>query len=181
MKFTETKLKDAYIIEPEPIEDQRGFFARTFCQNEFAEHNLVTQFVQCNVSFNYLQATVRGMHFQAEPYPEIKLVRCIRGAIFDVIVDLRSDSETYLQWIGVELSAENYKMLYIPAGFAHGFQTLCNNSEVLYQMSEFYHSDCARGVRWNDEAINVKWPQPITVISDKDQAFADIIVEGFSV
>lgn len=175
MRFVETGLAGAYIVEPEPIADERGLFARTFCQNEFADHNLLTTFVQCNVSFNHQKGTVRGMHYQVEPYPETKLVRCTQGAIFDVIVDMRSESDTYLQWVGIELNAEKRTMLYIPAGFAHGFQTLEANTEVFYQMSEFYHAECAGGVRWNDKAIKVEWPLPITMISEKDLNFVDVV------
>lgn len=175
MRFVETGLAGAYIVEPEPIADERGLFARTFCQNEFADHNLLTTFVQCNVSFNHQKGTVRGMHYQVEPYPETKLVRCTQGTIFDVIVDMRSESDTYLQWVGVELNAEKRTMLYIPAGFAHGFQTLEANTEVFYQMSEFYHAECAGGVRWNDKAIKVEWPLPITIISEKDLNFVDVV------
>lgn len=178
MRFVETALSGAYLLEPEPVDDARGFFARTFCQKEFAERDLVTEYVQCNISFNHKAGTVRGMHYQADPHPETKLVRCTQGAIFDVIVDLRPHSATYLEWVGSELNAGNRKMFYIPAGFAHGFQTLQENSEVFYQMSAFYQADCARGVRWDDKAIDVTWPLPITIISEKDQSFADIVTES---
>lgn len=158
MIFTETKLKGAYVIELERIEDERGFFARSWCQKEFEEHGLNSRLVQCNISFNKKKGTLRGMHYQAGPYEEAKLVRCTRGAIYDVIIDLRPDSDTFKQWIAEELSAKNQKMLYIPEGFAHGFQTLENDSEVFYQMSEFYHPECARGVRWDDPTFRIIWP-----------------------
>ena len=171
MIFKETKLKGAYIIEIKPIEDESGFFARSWCKEEFEMHGLNSQMNQCNISFNKEKGTLRGMHFQTVPYEETKLVRCIRGAIYDVIIDLRESSESFMQWIGVELTADNRKSIYIPEGFAHGFQTLEDNSEVFYQMSEFYHSESARGIRWNDSAFNLKWPVPITSISDKDKDF----------
>jgi len=173
MLFIETKLKGAYIIEPELKEDQRGFFARTWCQNEFREYNLNTSIVQCNISFNRRKGTLRGMHYQRHPYEEAKLVRCTMGAIYDVIIDLRPDSSTFRGWISVELSAENRKMLYIPEGFAHGFITLTDNSEVFYQMSQFYHPEYADGVRWDDPAFNIDWPLKVTVISEKDKSYPD--------
>jgi dTDP-4-dehydrorhamnose 3,5-epimerase len=173
MRFIETKLKGAYIIEPEPIDDERGFFARTFCQEEFAAHGLRTQFVQCSISFNKKKGTLRGMHYQVAPYEEAKLVRCTMGAIYDVIIDLRPGSLTSTQWVAVELTAQNRKMLYVPGGFAHGFQTLEDNTEVFYQMSEFYHPECARGVRWDDPAFGITWPlaeEP--VLSEKDRGYS---------
>ncbi len=173
MIFKETKLKGAYIIEIEPLEDERGFFARTFCQKEFEEHGLSSHVAQCNVSYNKRKGTLRGMHYQASPYEEAKLVSCIRGAIYDVILDLRPRSGTYKQWISAELSAENRRMLYIPEGFAHGFQTLKDNTEVFYQMSEFYHPECAGGVRWDDPAFGIEWPISEKIISDADKSFAD--------
>jgi dTDP-4-dehydrorhamnose 3,5-epimerase len=173
MIFTETRLHGAFIIEPQPIEDARGFFARTFCVEEFSAHGLNAKLVQCNISFNKTRGTLRGMHYQAQPHSEVKLVRCTQGAIYDVIIDLRPESPTFKQWIGVELTAQNHRMLYVPEGFAHGFQTLEDNSEVFYQMSEFYHSDSARGVRWDDMQFNVAWPLAICIISDKDHSYAD--------
>jgi dTDP-4-dehydrorhamnose 3,5-epimerase len=173
MKFTETPLAGAYVVEVERREDDRGFFGRTFCEREFAALGLISRFVQCNVSYNRRRGTVRGMHYQADPYPEIKLVRCTTGAIVDAIVDLRPESPTHRRWFSVELSAENHRALYIPAGMAHGFQTLADDVEVLYMMSEYYHGDLARGVRWNDPAFDLAWPEPITVIADKDLAFPD--------
>lgn len=170
MIFTETPLKGAYIIELERIEDERGFFARSWCVREFEEHGLNPNLVQCNVSFNKKKGTLRGMHYRVAPHEEAKLVSCIRGAIYDVIIDLRSDSNTYCQWFTVELSAENYKMLYVPEGFAHGFQTLEDNTVVSYQMSEFYHSEYARGLRWDDPVFGIEWPEiGRRVISEKDQ------------
>lgn len=173
MIFTETKLKDAYVIEPERLEDERGFFARTFCEHEFAAHGLCTRFVQCNISFNKRKGTIRGMHYQVAPHAEAKLVRCTMGAIYDVIIDLRPGSPTFAQWVAVELTAQNRRMVYVPEGLAHGFQTLEDNTEVFYQMSEFYHPECARGVRWNDPAFGIKWPLTPVIISARDQSYPD--------
>jgi len=169
MLFTPTKLKDAYIVEPKKLADERGFFARSWCEKEFRDRGLNPNLVQCNISFNKHQGTLRGMHLQIEPYAEAKLVRCTQGAIYDVIVDLRPDSATYKQWIGVELTPDNRKALYVPEGFAHGFQTLADNTEVFYQMSQFYAPECARGYRWNDPSFGISWPEEISVISDKDR------------
>lgn len=173
MKFIATELGGAYLIELERMEDERGFFARTFCRDEFAAHGLRPTFVQCNVSFNARRGTVRGMHFQEKPHEEAKLVRCTRGAIYDVILDLRKGSRTHKRWTAVELTADNGRMLYVPEGFAHGFQTLEDNSEVFYQMSEMYHSESARGVRWNDPAFGIRWPLPSPILSERDARFAD--------
>ena len=174
MIFRETKLKGAFIIEPERLEDERGFFAHTFCQGEFGTHGLNTRFAQCNISFNKRKGTLRGMHYQVAPYEEAKLVRCTMGAIYDVIIDLRPESLTFKQWMAVELTAENRRMLYIPEGFAHGFQTLEGNTEVFYQMSEFYHPECARGVRWDDPAFGIQWPiKEEMIISSRDLSFDD--------
>lgn len=173
MIFKETKLKGAYIIELEPIEDERGFFARSFCIEEFKKNGINFNIVQCNISYNEKKGTLRGMHYQVAPYEEAKLVSCIKGAIYDIIIDLRKSSFTYCQWVAVELTAENYKMLYIPKGFAHGFQTLEDNSVVFYQMSEFYHPECARGVRWDDPAFGIKWPLAEVIISAKDRGYSD--------
>ncbi len=173
MKFIETKLKGAYIIEIEPIEDQRGFFARSWCKNEFEEHGLNSNLVQCNISYNKKKGTLRGMHYQVEPYEEAKLVRCTKGSIYDVIIDLRENSYTFLEWVSIELSSDNMKMLYIPEGFAHGFQTLQDDTEVFYQMSEFFHSECARGIRWDDKKFNIIWPIDKTIISDKDKSYSN--------
>jgi dTDP-4-dehydrorhamnose 3,5-epimerase len=173
MIFTETKLKGAFIIEPERQEDERGFFARTFCQEEFKAHGLNPNLVQCSISFNKKKGTVRGMHCQVAPYQETKLVRCTQGAIYDVIIDLRSDSLTFKKWLAADLTAENRRMFYIPKGFAHGFQTLKDNTEVHYQMSEFYHPESFKGIRWDDSTFNVKWPLSSTVISEKDLSYPD--------
>lgn len=173
MIFSETKLKGAFVIELEPHYDERGFFSRSWCQREFREHGLHPDLVQCSISFNQHRGTLRGMHLQIQPFREAKLVRCTRGAICDVIIDLRSGSETYLHWVGVELSADNRRALYVPEGFAHGFQTLEDETEVFYQMSEFYAPECSWGVRWNDPAFAIKWPLPVSVISAKDSHLPD--------
>lgn len=173
MIFQETPLRGAYLIEPERIGDERGFFARSWCRDEFEAQGLNSQLLQCNLSFNHRQATLRGMHFQAAPHPETKLVRCTMGAIYDVIVDVRPDSPTFKSWFGIELSALNRQMLYIPGGLAHGFITLQDASEVFYQMSEFFHPECARGVRWNDAAFGIEWPLEPTCIAQKDREYAD--------
>ena len=175
MIFTETKLRGAYIVDLERREDERGFFARSWCADEFEKQGLNPHLYQCNVSFNKKRGTLRGMHYQAAPFPEAKLVRCTMGAIYDVIIDLRSDSPTFKQWISAELSAENRWALYVPEGFAHGFQTLMDNTEVFYQMSEFFHPECARGVRWDDVAFEVTWQQPIVNISQRDQLYPAFI------
>lgn len=173
MIFHQLDIPGAYLLEPQRHEDVRGFFARTYCRDELEERGLDPTVVQCNVSVNKKRGTVRGMHWQADPHPEIKLVRCTNGSIFDVILDLRPGSETYRQHWGVELTRDNRMSLYIPVGVAHGFQTLEDDSEVFYQMSEFYHPECARGVRWDDPAFEVEWPLPISVIADKDTEFPD--------
>jgi len=175
MIFKETKLKGAYVIELEPIKDERGYFARRFCQAEFKENGLNPCVAQCNVSYNEKKGTLRGMHYQNAPYEEAKVVSCIRGCIYDVIIDLRRDSATYCQWLGVELSAENYKMLYVPGGFAHGFQTVEDNAMVFYQVSEFYHPEYERGVRWDDSSFGIKWPLNNYIISTKDRQFPDFV------
>jgi dTDP-4-dehydrorhamnose 3,5-epimerase len=175
MIFTETRLKGAFIIEPEPVEDERGFFARTFDEKEFQAHGLNSRSVQCSISFNKRKGTLRGLHLQVAPYEETRLVRCTKGAIHDVIIDLRRDSPTFKEWIAVELTAENRRMLYIPERFAHGFQTLDDNTEVSYQMSESYHPESARGVRWNDPVFGIVWPDGIRVISDRDCKYPDFI------
>ena len=150
MIFTETRLKGAFIIELERIEDRRGFFARALCKKEFEAHGLNSRMVQCNLSFNKKRCTIRGLHYQIAPHEEAKLLRCTRGAIYDVIIDLRPESPTYLEWIGVELTVDNHKMLYVPENFAHGYQTLRDNTEVFYPVSQFYSARSARGVRWDD-------------------------------
>jgi dTDP-4-dehydrorhamnose 3,5-epimerase len=176
MIFTETKLQGAFIIDVDRIEDERGFFARTWCQREFEAHGLCTQLAQCNISFNKSKGILRGMHYQAAPYAEAKLVRCTRGAIYDVIVDLRPDSPTFKRWVAVELTADNRRMLFIPEGFAHGFQTLANGTEVFYQMSQFYAPEYARGVRWDDPAFKISWPAAKRTISERDRSLPDFLL-----
>lgn len=171
MLFTETYLKGAYLIDVERRNDERGFFGRSWCQEEFEAHGLNPRLVQCNISFNEKRGTVRGMHYQADPYQEAKLVRCTMGALCDVIIDLRPDSATFTHWLAVDLTSENRRALYIPKGFAHGFQTLADDTEVFYQMSEFYHPEAARGLRWDDPAFDIEWPIKILVISEKDQSY----------
>ncbi len=173
MRFIRTPLPGAYVIEPEQIADERGFFARTWCRNEFADMGLNPNLVQCNISYNKLCGTLRGMHYQKAPHAEAKLVRCTRGALHDVIIDLRPDSDTCMQWFGVELTDENRKALYVPEGFAHGFITLRDDTEVLYQMSEFFHGESAAGVRWDDPAFSIHWPIAVSLISARDQNYAD--------
>jgi dTDP-4-dehydrorhamnose 3,5-epimerase len=173
MIFSQTKLEGAFVIEPEKLEDERGFFARTWCEQEFKEHGLNPNLRQCNISFNERKGTLRGMHYQEAPHEEAKLVRCTMGRILDVIIDLRSDSETLGQWFAIELTHQNRKMLYIPEGFAHGFQTLVNETEVFYQMTEAYAPASARGVRWNDPYFNISWPDDQRTISIRDETYPD--------
>ncbi len=173
MKFEQTKLEGAWIIDINKLDDERGFFARTFCQREFVEHGLNTRVAQCNVSYNKQMGTLRGMHLQVTPFQEAKLVQCTSGAIYDMIIDLRPESPTYLQYVGVELSARAYRMLYIPEGFAHGFLTLTDDTNVFYQMSEFYAPECARGFRWNDPAFGISLPGELKVISERDASYPD--------
>ena len=173
MIFTETELKGAYIIDLERREDDRGFFARTWFQQEFEAHGLVARIVQANMSYNKLKGTLRGMHYQRSPYAETKLVRAVRGAIIDVIIDLRPGSPTYKRWIGVELTANNRRALFVPEGFAHGFQTLEDDTDVSYQVSAFYTPGAEGGARYNDPAFDIQWPLPISVISEKDAAWPD--------
>lgn len=175
MIFTETALKGAWIIDPQRIDDERGFFARSFCREEFAAHGLETEVAQCNISYNKAKGTLRGMHFQLLPRTEAKLVRCTRGAIYDVLIDLRPASATFRQWTAVELTGNNHRSLYIPEGFAHGFQTLEDDSEVFYQMYEYFAPDCAAGVRWDDPAFGIAWPLANPVISAKDRSYPDFI------
>lgn len=170
MKFVPTIFGDAYLIELELLEDDRGFFARTFCKEEFQKHGLDFSCVQCNLSYNKKKGTLRGMHYQAPPHEEAKIVCCCSGAIFDVIVDIRLKSPTYKKWFGVELSAANREMLYIPKGIAHGFQTLTDDAEVFYMMSECYHPESASGLRWDDPEVAIEWPEPVAGISEQDAA-----------
>ncbi|MBX6325345.1 MAG: dTDP-4-dehydrorhamnose 3,5-epimerase [Chthoniobacterales bacterium] len=172
MRFTETELKGAYIIDLDRREDARGFFARAFCQKEFAEHGLNPVIAQANVAFNHKRGTLRGMHFQFPPAAETKLVRCTRGAILDIIVDLRPESPTYLRHIAVELSDENRRALYVPERFAHGYQVLRDGTETSYQVGEFYAPEHESGLMYNDPRLGLRWPLPVTVISEKDQKFS---------
>jgi dTDP-4-dehydrorhamnose 3,5-epimerase len=169
MIFRKTRLKGVWRIQLEPRSDERGYFVRTYCEREFAENGLNTCWRQCNLTLTKLKGMVRGLHFQAEPHPEIKLVRCTTGAIYDVVVDVRPDSSTYGQWEGFELTPATGEMLYISAGFAHGFQTLQDDSMVFYQMSDFYFPELARGIRWNDPALGIIWPLESTGLSPRDQ------------
>lgn len=173
MVFHETDIAGVFEIAIDLHPDERGFFARTWCEREFRERGLNPNVVQCSISFNAKKGTLRGVHYQAEPNPEAKLVRCTRGRLFDVALDLRPNSATYLRWTGVELTAANRHALYIPEGCAHGFLTLDNDTEALYQMSEFYHPEAARGVRWNDPAFGIVWPSTVEVISDRDRTYPD--------
>lgn len=173
MTFRETVLKGAFTIDLDRVEDERGFFARSWCVKEFEANGLDTRLVQCNVSFNKVRGTLRGMHYQVAPAAEVKVVRCTQGAIHDVIADLRPDSPTYKQAFSVLLSAENRRMLYIPKGFAHGFLTLTDDAEVFYQMSEYYAPECARGFRWDDATFAISWPDQVRIISSKDRNYSD--------
>ncbi len=173
--FSETALAGAFVIELEKRVDERGFFARTYCQREFAAHGLVQTNYQCNIAYNKSAGTLRGMHWRAQPMPEAKLVRVVRGAILDVIVDLRPNSATYLQHMTVELKSDNYRALYIPEMFAHGFQTLEDETEVFYHMSEFYQPQYDRAARWNDPAFGVRWPLPNPILNDRDRGYPDFV------
>jgi dTDP-4-dehydrorhamnose 3,5-epimerase len=173
MIFHETKLAGVFEIQIEPHCDERGFFARAWCQREFENHGLSPRVAQCSISFNEHKGTLRGLHYQAAPYPEAKVVRCTRGSLYDVVVDLRSPSATFKQWIGVTLSAANRHMLYVPEGCAHGFLTLEDATEIFYQISEFYHPELARGVRWDDPAFQIMWPSAVGVISERDRTYPD--------
>jgi dTDP-4-dehydrorhamnose 3,5-epimerase len=169
MKFSPATLAGLWLIELELREDERGFLARTYCEDEFARHGLNTRWPQCNLTLTKKRGTVRGMHFQADPRPEIKLIRCAAGSIFDVLVDVRRHSPTFGKWEGFELSAENRRQLYLPGGFAHGFQCLADYCEVFYQMSEFYVPELARGLCWNDPAVGIRWPLPDAFVSERDR------------
>jgi dTDP-4-dehydrorhamnose 3,5-epimerase len=173
MRFTETGVAGAYLIEPEPVADERGFFARTWCREEFLANGLNPGLAQANISFNHRKGTLRGMHYQAAPHAEAKLVRCTRGAIFDVALDLRPGSPTYRRWFGAELSDANRSMLYVPEGCAHGFLTLADATEVAYQMSAPYAPAAARGVRWDDPAFGIEWPGEVAVINERDASYPD--------
>jgi dTDP-4-dehydrorhamnose 3,5-epimerase len=180
MVFQPTKLAGVIQVHIEPKCDERGFFARSWCQREFESQGLNATLVQCNISFNAHKGTLRGMHYQAAPDQEAKIVRCTRGALYDVVVDLRPNSATYKEWVGVTLSAGNRNMIYIAEGCAHGFLTLEDETEVFYQMSEFYNPEAARGVRWNDSAFQIQWPAEVHVISERDRMYPDFKEEdGF--
>jgi dTDP-4-dehydrorhamnose 3,5-epimerase len=176
MIFTPTKLPGSFIIEPEKLEDDRGFFARSWCEREFAAHGLNARLVQCDISFSKRRGTLRGMHYQLSPFEEAKLVRCTSGSIYDAIIDLRPGSSTFKKHIGLVLTAENHKILYVPEGFAHGFLTMEDNAEVFYQMSEFHSPEHARGVRWNDPAFGISWPLVPTTMSDRDRNCPDFVL-----
>jgi dTDP-4-dehydrorhamnose 3,5-epimerase len=173
MKFTPTDIQDVFVVDLEKREDDRGFFARGFCAREFESHGMIPQVVQANISYNRYKGTMRGMHYQVSPCEETKFLRCTKGSIYDVIIDMRPDSPTYCKWFGVELTDKNYKMLYVPRNFAHGFQTLEDDTEVMYLVSEFYAPETERGVRYNDPRFNIQWPLPVTQISDKDAKWPD--------
>jgi dTDP-4-dehydrorhamnose 3,5-epimerase len=173
MKFHATKIDGAFEICVEPIRDERGFFARAWCRNEFEEHGLEPVLMQCSISYNERKGTLRGMHYQAAPFAESKLVRCTQGGIYDVVLDLRPHSTSFKKWIAVTLTAENRNMVYVPKGCAHGFFTLQDQSEVFYQISEVFSSESARGVRWNDPAFEIAWPEKVEVISERDRNYPD--------
>ena len=168
MLIEELPLKDAYLVDIQKVTDERGYFARAWCQREFEEHGLTSNLVQANISFNYRKGTLRGLHYQVDPHKEAKLVRCTKGGIYDVLVDLRLNSTTYGKWFGIELSSENHRMLWIPEGFAHGYQTLEDDTEVFYHVTEFYTPESERGTRYDDPVFGITWPLEISVISEKD-------------
>lgn len=173
--FSASKLLGVYVMDEERLEDERGYFARTWCAREGAARGLNSQFVQCSVSFNRNRGTLRGLHYQEPPHAEAKLIRCLRGAMYDVVVDLRPDSSTFRNWIAVELSDQNRRTLYVPEGCAHGFQTLTDNVEVYYQISQFFHPESARTVRWDDPLLGIEWPLAVRVISEKDQSPSSVL------
>ena len=173
MKFTETPIAGAFLIDIEPVEDERGFFARTYDAGELRRRGLQPHIEQCSVSFNRRKGTLRGMHYQRSPYAETKLVRCTQGGVYDVVIDLRPFSPSFRNWFAAELTAHNHRMLYIPEGLAHGFQTLEDDSEVAYQISEGFRPEAAAGVRWNDPAFAIQWPLEVTVIVERDRGFPD--------
>ena len=179
MIFVETSLPGAFLVEPEPLADNRGYFARTWCQREFAARGLTAKVAQCNISFSAKKGTLRGMHFQAPPYQEAKLIRCVAGSIYDVIIDLRRASPDFGRHTAVILRARESRSLFVPEGFAHGFQTLENETEVLYQMSEYYVRESARGVRWDDPAFGIEWPADTRIISEKDRGYPDFTAENY--
>lgn len=178
MIITDAGLAGACVVELERHEDERGFFARSWSQSEFAAHGLNPSLVECDISFNHRKGSLRGMHYQAAPHAQAKVVRCTAGAIYDCIIDLRPDSPTFTRWVAVELSAENRRALYVPEGFAHGFQTLVDGAEVAYQMSAVYVADAERGVRWDDPAFGIAWPEPISAISERDRTYPDFVPQA---
>lgn len=173
MRFSPTKLAQAVVVELEQHRDERGFFARSFCEREFEAQGLPTHFPQCNLSRNDRAGTLRGMHFNAPPHEEAKLVRCVRGAIYDVIIDLRPDSPTFADWLGVELTADDGRALFVPAGFAHGFLTLAHATDVFYHMGALFQPDVARGLRYDDPAFGIRWPRDVSVVSQRDATYPD--------
>jgi len=173
MTFTETRISGVYLVGLEKMEDERGYFSRSWCRREFAEHGLDPDLVQCNVSFNKKKGTLRGIHYQAAPHGESKLMRCTRGSLVDVAVDLRPGSATFLRWVAVELTPENGTMLFIPKGCGHGFQTLADDTEIFYQMSQYYVPGAASGVRWNDPLFGIQWPEAVRTISSRDREYPD--------
>jgi dTDP-4-dehydrorhamnose 3,5-epimerase len=176
MIFRETDLKGAFIVEPEKFEDDRGHFARVFCEKEFESHGFKLNMVQSNIGVSRKKGTLRGLHYQINPYAEVKLIRCITGSIFDVVIDLRPESATYKQWFGIELNSKNSQMLLIPENFAHGYQSLVDDTEVFYQVSQFYAPHAERGVRWDDPAFNIQWPEMAhPIISEKDKSWPDFL------
>ncbi len=168
MIFTETRLRGAFIVEIKKLEDDRGFFGRAWCQDEFREHGLDAEIRQINTSYTIHKGTVRGMHYQIEPYKEAKFIRCTKGRIYDVIIDLRTGSPTFMQWVGHELSEDNYRMVFVPGNFAHGFVTLEDHCEVYYPVTEFYTPGSERGIRYNDPAFHIEWPEEVKIVSEKD-------------
>ena len=180
MIFTETVLKGAFLVEVKKIEDNRGFFGRAWCQQEFEEAGLIGNICQINTSFTHTKGTLRGMHYQIDPYQEAKFIRCTKGRIFDVIIDLRPESDTFMKWIGHELSEDNYKMVYVPGNFAHGFVTLTDNCEVYYPVTEFYTPGSERGIRYNDPAFQIQWPISVDLVSEKDMKHADFDLKNFN-
>lgn len=173
MRYSETPLSGVYVLDLEPVEDHRGFFARTYCEDEFRDRGLETHFAQASIAFSSRRGTLRGMHYQRDPHAEVKLLRCTRGAVYDVVIDLRPDSRTLRRWFAAELSAANRRMLYAPHGFAHGYLTLEDETEISYQMSAPYHADAAAGVRWNDPAFGVQWPFDPIVMAERDRSYPD--------
>jgi dTDP-4-dehydrorhamnose 3,5-epimerase len=178
MIFKKTLFDSVYIIEIEKQTDFRGFFGRAWCKREFEAYGLKTELVQSNVGFSRSAGTLRGLHYQSEPHAEVKLVRCVKGSIYDVMIDMRPQSSTYMQWLGIELKAESYRMIYVPEGFAHGYLTLKDNTEVMYQVSEYYTPGSERGIRFNDPAFAIRWPEDILFISDKDLSWQDFSPGG---